>query len=106
MNQKAKAIWINALRSKKYLQGKGKLFNKDTGKHCALGVLCAESGLMPQNLLEENTALPRAVLFWAGLPYNFPFVRVVVNKTPESISGLNDTGYTFEELADIIEEHL
>lgn len=42
MNKEIKAKWLAALRSGKYVHGKGQLKDVTTGhpKHCCLGVLC------------------------------------------------------------------
>lgn len=37
--------WQVALLSGKYKQGPCKLYNMQTGEHCALGVLCAVAGI-------------------------------------------------------------
>lgn len=41
MDADLKARWVAALRSGKYQQGVGRLFNKHEGTYCCLGVLCA-----------------------------------------------------------------
>jgi hypothetical protein len=40
MDTQLKEKWITALRSGKYLQGHGEMFNAEKGTHCCLGVLC------------------------------------------------------------------
>lgn len=37
--------WLTALRSGKYKQGDGKLYNEVLDTHCCLGVLCETNGL-------------------------------------------------------------
>lgn len=40
MNENLKKRWITALRSGKYKQGIGKLYNPEKDTYCCLGVLC------------------------------------------------------------------
>lgn len=123
MDATVKGKWVKALRSGKYAQGRYAL-NTD-GKFCCLGVLCeiarADEGLRLEvkNINEiviygdESSFLPRQVAEWAGIdssgsiPDNFP-VEFVNGKghrdTAYSLMALNDSGATFEDIADIIEE--
>ena len=106
--------WVKALRSGEYSQGTGNLVDEQDN-FCCLGVLC---NLAPQSTGEWTTnslkmwgfsgdmfntgILPTTVMNWAGMrSYNglipsFPHTY--------SLSGLNDCGKTFAEIADIIEE--
>ena len=110
MNPQIKQKWVSALRSGEYQQTQ-RYLRTDNG-FCCLGVLCDLYG--KENNVEWNLAnnghnyefqeeperLPLFVVEWAG----------VENDNPEicetSLSGLNDTGSTFNEIADLIEEHL
>ena len=51
------------------------------------------------------TFLPRSVVEWAGVKgHNADFI---INETrTETLANLNDTGFTFNEIADLIEEQL
>lgn len=108
MNSSTKQIWINALRSGEYEQGQGSLY--EDGKFCCLGVLTdlyiRETNQEWEEQCDNSFSfedspcfLPPSVQEWAGL-----------NNSPQvggrSLPGLNDEGASFEELADLIEEHL
>ena len=108
MNSSVKQIWINALRSGKYEQGQGSL-NED-GKFCCLGVLTDLFIRETNQEWEEHydncfafedsfCFLPPSVQEWARLN-NAPQVN------GRSLPMINDEGASFEELADLIEEHL
>lgn len=60
MNKDIKKEWIEALRSKEYVQGNGYLNHE--GEHCCLGVLCelyVDRGL---GKWEENDESPKAIM--------------------------------------------
>ena len=129
MNPEIKQKWVDALRSGKYDQGSEKL--RSHQGYCCLGVLC---DLYSQELNqewefrgafeEENTQptdnwyfdnasefLPESVREWAGFSLPSPQVRVDVTENDDEddwfyddIANLNDTGYTFNDLAKIIQE--
>ena len=111
MNPQIKQKWLNALRSGEYQQGQYCLRKED--KFCCLGVLCdlygkennmeweinEDSGkYMFQNKGAER--LPLFVVEWAGVESYNPEICEI------SLSELNDTGSTFNEIADLIETHL
>jgi len=112
MNQDIKDKWINALRSGEYKQGTGTLKNSNDA-FCCLGVLCdlhaketdtrwvdAEDG-WPANYLGNDGSLPYKVIEWAGLEVQDPVI------CDHFISTYNDKkGYSFDQLADLIERHL
>lgn len=82
MNQEVKKMWVEALRSGEYQQGKHHL--NDNGKFCCLGVLCdlaVKDGVNlkvnpePQNSYvitydEHRCWLPHKVAGWAQFPYD------------------------------------
>lgn len=109
MNSSIKQAWIEALRSGTYNQGSGCLREND--RYCCLGVLT--DLYIKENKLEwvpgkhgdyffNGTAgtLPRAVSEWAKLGSDNPLVD------DRSLAGWNDSGTSFEEIADLIEEGL
>ena len=113
MNPQIKQKWVSALRSGKYQQTKNRLHNEYG--FCCLGVLCdlygkennveweisEDSGkYMFQN---KGASLPSSVRKWADLEYLDPYVNY---KKTNTLVGLNDMGFTFNEIADLIEEHL
>jgi hypothetical protein len=67
MNPVAKELWLAALRSGEYTQGRGQLRIDDT--FCCLGVLCEVA--IKQGVIEDygpdNAGLPALVGIWAKL---------------------------------------
>ena len=130
MNPEVKQKWIDALRSGKYEQGSEKL--RSVEGYCCLGVLCDLYAKEKENQWEfcgneetnlqrhdywyfdgEGEFLPFTVSDWAGLNTNNPKMRIVVEDDyigeyfdTDEIANLNDSGYTFSKLADLIEEQL
>ena len=113
MKQDIKERWVAALRSGGYKQGMGAL-NDGQGNFCCLGVLCdlaIKEGIQMEVTLDASGVtdvlhydgysgtLPPAVQHWANLP-NRPSVR------EGSLAALNDSGMSFAEIADLIEEGL
>ena len=112
MNPQIKQKWVSALRSGDYQQGQNYL-RTDNG-FCCLGVLCDLYG--KENNAEWNLAnnghnyefqdkeshLPSSVIEWAGVEDSNPYIIGGIG----TLSGLNDKGFTFNEIADLIEEHL
>ena len=125
MNEQVKDIWVKALRSSDYTQGRLFLHLAET-KHtpesfCCLGVLCdlslknsslpiirtanEEEGIVRYDRSSEG--LPLSVMSWAGVKFSNPDV-VVVNDFKDkttSLAELNDGGASFLEIADIIEKN-
>jgi hypothetical protein len=123
MNPEIKADWVKALRSEQYKQGVGALRTNVDGERrfCCLGVLADRAVLAgvvdwkpyqsaPEAAIEgEWQILPEAVRVWAGLEDWNPDVaiRVPDGACPtNSLAELNDSGMTFAEIAELIEERL
>jgi len=125
MNPKVKARWVAALRSGEYKQIEGSL--KKDGGFCCLGVLCdlyaRERGInewAPSRFWRDADELPNdEVCDWAGFPYTDEdedgrMLRcssdydpeVFISHTARGLSGHNDAGRTFAEIADAIESQL
>ena len=125
MNPEIKQQWVAALRSGEYRQGKHVLHNVDENTYCCLGVLCdlaVKAGVIQLGAVDYNsevdgdvqayggagdkTTLPLSVQEWACLDDFNP--DVIDNEGDESsLAGLNDEkNYTFEQLADLIEDQL
>lgn len=116
MNQAVKEIWVDALRSGDYKQGKHALHNNSEDKYCCLGVLCdlygREKGYKKNwknngefNRSHDADYLPIRVMKWAGLNTTLP--RVSIKGEPKSLATLNDgSGYGFKRIAHIIERDL
>jgi hypothetical protein len=131
MKTEIKQKWIAALRSNKYEQGSEKL--RSVTGYCCLGVLCdlysqeqntewefrgiTETNLQPMDYWYfdgESEFLPESVREWAGFSVASPQVKVYVTDDDEDdeddwfynedIANLNDNGYTFNALADLIEQ--
>lgn len=124
MNAEVKAKWVAALRSGKFEQGRTALaFQTDDGatQYCCLGVLCEVLGVdkqptridgrygffVAEDRPRERHYLPPAVAQAAGLDSTDPEVNESCNgRNPVSLSYLNDKGYTFEQIAQLIETQL
>ena len=108
MNKDVADKWVKALRSDEYTQSTNYLQNG--AGHCCLGVLCEigrNSGVLINKSLGgqikgETLNDQSAIKKWAGMRTGqgkFKF------KHPNNnLTALNDEGYTFEEIADIIEK--
>lgn len=120
--------WVDALRSGKYKQGKGYLHKDDC--FCCLGVLCdlAEKEGLISHAVSDRTGwdgyqesityegvwdfLPKKVQTWAGLESNHPNITYKVKdrddeteyEVTDGVSELNDNGFSFTEIADLLEE--
>lgn len=121
MNQGIKELWLKALRSGEYQQGRDSLHpTPDTW--CCLAVLCEIHRKATGGQWErpgayyrydgDSNGLPRSVRNWAGLgtlrypliPYNGMEVDLsVLNDGDEALSILPKS---FSEIADLIEQHL
>ena len=117
MNPDVKKKWVEALRSGEYDQTTGWLTNEYGTKFCCLGVLCdlyaretkgkagfVEKGPGLQFESENgssNAELTDDVQLWAGLESSSPEVY------DTALMDLNDIeGFSFNEIADLIEEDL
>lgn len=132
MDATIKRAWIDALRSGHYEQGREYLFTlwdpvSMAGGHCVYGVLCelaADKGVIPPcsfRVLEEVKGeiltvgqygkeraegyIPEEVARWAGLDPGMAleFVFPESGEAPTTLMALNDDGWTFKVLADLIE---
>jgi hypothetical protein len=136
MNPKVKRLWINALESGDYVQGKNYLKQTISGgfSYCCLGVLCdlydKHSGKSPgfregayhisssrEIVYPHNgsTVLPtREVLEWAGLESERGFddghLLVLKDGTEYRATGLPDINdncdLSFKEISSVIKERL
>lgn len=117
MNEEIKKLWVDALRSGEYKQGKKKLHKKgrDGDRFCCLGVLCdlAVKAGVPVKVRDEGGRitynhrqglLPVIVSDWAGLPDDNPHVDLAGELV--GLTELNDKGRRFTTIAKLIEEQL
>ena len=112
MNPQVKEKWLSSLRSGDYQQTQ-RYLRKEDG-FCCLGVLCDLYG--KENNVEWNLANnghnyefqdhpacpPLSVVEWAGFGSSNPYIC----SRSLTLGELNDNGSTFNEIADIIQEHL
>ena len=115
MKADVKKLWLKALRSGKYRQGRDRLRTKTNG-YCCLGVLCdvyrktTKTGKWVQtdqlwNFEGRSGVLPYKVRRWAGLKQEDPELD------PTSFSGnassVNDLRRSnFKKIANLIERNL
>jgi hypothetical protein len=112
MRADVKAQWVAALRSGEYQQGRGLLHYHDgnADRMCCLGVLshlAYEAEVCDREADEDgeftysgsNNYLPYPVVDWAGLDTHNPGVL----EEPKNLANLNDAGFTFDQIADLIE---
>ena len=121
MKPEIKQKWLNALRSGEYTQSQERLRSDDG--YCCLGVLCdlyieenkgyywfgdVDDYLFMSHNSDsyyEGTYLPFPVMEWSCLKDSNP---IVIDNYGDRIalSDLNDTGFSFDEIADYIEKQL
>lgn len=110
MDPQVKEVWIDALLSGKYKQGRTKLQNQD-GEFCCLGVLCdLYDKAHPNATLRDAKgyagkwhSLPYEVRSWSGISEVGEFH--LVDGTHCSLARLNDEGMKFPDIANVIREH-
>ena len=104
MSLKLRQEWAEALRSGDYVQSEGRL--KTYSGYCCLGVYCELKGVdilhchsePNQTRLNKNDAIFNTVE--SGNPRIG--LRNCINKSPVLSSTLNDGGYSFDQIADLI----
>jgi len=124
MNSKIKKLWLKALRSGKYEQGRGQLKTEED-KFCCLGILCdihsketktewdrAFDGYDEPTYLGHDDVLPQEVLDWAELDDDNPMVKDG-NRKQHPLATFNDgdkyeevNKRTFKQIANYIEKSL
>lgn len=115
MNIEIAKQWAAELRSGKYQQTTGALC--DEGGHCCLGVLCriaVAAGVIPEpepcgrEFAFDGSVqfLPQKVREWSGVQTDEGIYGAEEGgDDPPRLTGDNDEGITFPEIADIIEQH-
>lgn len=102
LDETNKTEWVKALKSDKYEQGTGFLCYK--GKYCCLGVCC---DINQYDRFEKDSG---HIEFYSnsGSDYSTYFIpgNVIPENIQEALATLNDNGYTFEQIADVIDTHL
>jgi hypothetical protein len=104
METSLKQKWVEALRSKKYKQGKSALRSTDN-EFCCLGVLC---DVIDPNVWRnpENTKWTsnyEYLMCTRLLPYSIAQCQNLPQTQLEKLMNMNDDGKPFTEIADYIE---
>lgn len=106
MNQRIKAAWLEALRSGKYQQGIKYLRTADD-KYCCLGVLCDISGKGDWLPTKYDLSRPYMKEYWLGQPPSDVIDEADLTIIHcDQLAAMNDSGKTFEEIAQYIEKNL
>lgn len=120
MNPEIKVLWVKALRSGKYRQGKHTLGKPGRcaahgAKFCCMGVLCelaVDAGIIERKVIltsqrEEiyeyggrSVFVPVEVEVWAGLQETNPLA------SQRTLAKHNDKGESFSSIAEIIDANL
>lgn len=123
MDKDIKEKWLKALRSGDYQQCTGELVKElDNGSrgYCCLGVLAEivdparehpswqgyDSELLPIEFAKELGLESPEVVSTNHRKSSDPEVKDTVNGNKDTLSGMNDSGSSFAEIADVIEEQL
>ena len=114
MNKRIKKLWVAALRSGEYKQGRRRL-RSNVNTFCCLGVLCnihaqehpkiAAAQKDSEQYMGSYAQLPKAVVRWAGLETS-PCTCVRIAGNLNFLAVYNDNGVPFSQIADAIEEQL
>jgi len=103
-----KKKWVEALRSGKYKQGKGALHRRNC--FCCLGVVCMLFDISPTQLGEAGYIQNRDDKYTVDADVSMIPDLIkgdnIENEIVTFISNSNDSGSTFEEIADWIEINL
>lgn len=120
MNSQIKQQWLTALRSGEYSQARWNL--QSTEGYCCLGVLCDlysketatdwdydvtedDTPFHYYNFEGESSILPLSVVQWAELDSQSPIVKFSEDGHMD-LANINDSGSTFTEIAELIEEQM
>lgn len=106
MDKEWKALWLKALRSKKYKQGHHRLRNNEEG-YCCLGVLC--DLVDPKKWMKPRKST--AFYTYGRTTYAMPSRAVLktVGLTLDEVSiyaNMNDDGASFARIATAIDKRL
>lgn len=117
MKQEILNKWVNALRSRRYKQGKERLKTLNgQPRFCCLGVLCDLHSKETGEKWKDDAAnkegryfgnsglLPDKVRRWAGLRESDPLLLDGSTEKDNSAAELNDAGKRFTTIARLIEQ--
>ncbi len=115
LTKKVKERWLKALRSGKFIQGNGQLFEKDkmiyddefgNGKeckaYCCLGVIASVEGLMKSKKCRGDFGF----LTRDGEELSAPLVEGLEHGVQKKLAKMNDDGTPFKDIADYIEKNV
>lgn len=114
-NKERIQLWIDALRSGEFKQGKFENYIPDadssvpgTGSYCCLGVACAVAERNGAPILDvpwrTHGTLPAKVRAWFGIPDSNPYLGVDPGKGYLHATHVNDhLNWTFDQIADAVE---
>lgn len=107
MNPEMKQKWLEALRSGKYQQGKHYL-RTTQDQYCCLGVLCDLDGVewKRSNSGCWDPTTQEGDYNFVGLGHRQHERLGITHVQSGHLMAMNDTGHTFLEIAEWIEEHL
>jgi hypothetical protein len=119
VKKEIKDLWVKALESGEYPQGRNRL--RSSEGLCCLGVLCdlharahpeiARLERDPFRYLGMGSTLPDEVMDWSGMtndagefirPPRLPKSVDKVHRKTTSLAALNDDGLTFKQIARVI----
>lgn len=114
MNPRIAKLWVEALRSGHYRQGRGAL-RSATNEFCCLGILCnlhaqahpeiAKTQTSRRVYLGGSTYPVETVAKWAGLRYHRGCFYAA-NGDVKCLAEMNDSDKTFLEIAAVIEQNV
>lgn len=108
LNQQIKEEWLVALRSGEYKQGQYSL--KEHNQYCCLGVILELQNELTVDYdgrfcnFQHSSSISDNSVMYNVLKGFGDFSGFRIDKK-ECLAALNDSGYTFNEIADIIETH-
>ena len=114
MKTQIRKLWVTALRSGDFIQGRSRLRRKRGNKitHCCLGVLgelyCGTHNIpWDGKLVGIDQGLSKKVMDWAGLRHTMgDKVSIKEGTGMYHLAIHNDEGRTFSEIAEAIEDQL
>ena len=131
LDKKTKKEWIKRLRSGKYKQTESVLYSPSEGAYCCLGVLCEIEGKSKEEITNKefphNAGVGECMSYYEVKFLIGSYPLYTVTSSPHfsgdddelaylvetkkhgwiSLSALNDSlGYTFEEIADVVEKYV
>ena len=101
--KKFKKTWIKALKSGKFEQADGALYDRDAHGYCCLGVACKIAGVKKSDLAggdfinDEHRELS---------DIKVPKMLLGSNGLPSKLAQMNDDGKSFKKIAKWIKKHL